>query len=80
MKPRVDLDDLARRLESAVADWSKVAEVGPFMWHDRTADDQRRVTLERASVAIPEALSFRSLTRFPGQVLLVDHAARSAAV
>lgn len=47
MKPRVDLDDLARQLESAVADWSKVAEVGPFMWHDRTADDQRRVTLER---------------------------------
>jgi hypothetical protein len=54
----VDLDDLARRLESAVADRSRVAEVGPFTWHDRTADDPRRVTLERASVAAPESLSF----------------------
>ena len=59
MHHRVDLDELARRLEPVLADWGRTAQVGPMTWRDEQAAWPKQITADRASVAVPESLGIR---------------------
>lgn len=59
MEHKVDLDELARRLESVVVGWRKRAQVGPFTWRDENATWPQPITTDRASVQVPESLGLR---------------------
>jgi hypothetical protein len=56
---RIDLDELARRLEPLRADWERFAQVGPFTWRDEQAAWPQPIVTDRASVKVPESLGIR---------------------
>lgn len=59
MQHKVDLDELARRLESVVASWRTTVRVGPFTWRDENTSWPQPITSDRDSVEVPESLGLR---------------------
>lgn len=53
---KVDLDELASRLERLRGEWEKVAQVGPLTWRDERAAWPQPIVSDRLSVQIPESL------------------------
>lgn len=59
MEHLVDLDELARRLQGPLAEWSRHARVGPLTWRDERAAWPQPITSDRGSVEVPESLGVR---------------------
>jgi hypothetical protein len=55
----VDLDELARRLQPVLTEWTKTARVGPLTWRDEKAEWPKPITSDRSSVDLPESLGLR---------------------
>lgn len=66
MQHKVDLDELARRLESVVASWRTTVRVGPFTWPGRPVRGTVRGSLlerlDRFGTAGPSLPLDRGLT------------------
>ncbi|WP_157577721.1 hypothetical protein [Phycicoccus jejuensis] len=56
MDHKVDLDELATRLERARAEWERTARVGPLTWRDEQAPWPQPIVHERCAVAVPESV------------------------
>lgn len=59
MEHLVDLDELARRIEGRLAEWSRQARVGPLTWRDERAAWPQAITTDRALIEVPESLGLR---------------------
>ena len=53
---KVDLDELATRLERTRADWERTAHVGPLTWRDAQAPWPQPIVSERSAVAVPQSV------------------------
>lgn len=56
MEHKVDLDELARRLERMRGEWERLAHVGPLTWRDAHATWPQPIVDDRSVVQVPESL------------------------
>ena len=53
---KVDLDELAFRLERMRPEWEQTAHVGPLTWRDERSPWPQPIVSDRASVETPESV------------------------
>lgn len=56
MEHKVDLDELAVRLERMRSEWERVANVGPLTWRDERSAWPQPIVSDRSVVQVPESL------------------------
>lgn len=60
---KVDLDELARRLERVRPEWERTARVGPLTWRDERASWPQPIETDRSQVQVPGILGCAATAR-----------------